>query len=377
MGKIIADVSTYNGRCDWAKAKANGIAGGIVKIINRQLAKDDRFDENVKGLNANGMDWGVYNYTYANTPAKAKSDMTLVCDILDKMDRTHFTLGVWFDIEDKVQASLSKAVIADIINVAQATVEARGYTFGVYSGMSYVNEHIDQKAVNCKNWWIARYYRDTYEFSPGEYPYEKYMPKNVPDLVAWQYTSHGVIPGLNIGRKWVDLSEMYRLPGGKKEPVKQPVKKPVKEKKTSYPKVPFNITVRIPNLYVRKKPSTQSTTTGYTGTGSLIVTEVKGDWGKLKNDAGWCFIGNKNYVGIGKTVDVKDEHKNFRVKIDNLRIRKAGTVDAESVGYAKKGKVEITEIARGKIHPNGTTGDWGRLKSGEGWICLAFSAYVD
>lgn len=53
--------------------------------------------------------------------------MEIVCDILDKLDKKYFKLGVWFDIEDQIQAKLSKDEIASIINAAQAVVESRGY----------------------------------------------------------------------------------------------------------------------------------------------------------------------------------------------------------------------------------------------------------
>ena len=158
MRKLI-DVSSYNGVVSWGKAKAYGCQGAILKIIRKDLARDKQFNTNYAACNKNKIDWGVYNYSYATTATKAKSDMKLVCDILDKIDKEHFTYGVWFDIEDKVQASLSKAKIAAIINAAQQIVESRGYTFGVYTGKSYYEEHIDRKQVKCQNWWIARYYR--------------------------------------------------------------------------------------------------------------------------------------------------------------------------------------------------------------------------
>lgn len=77
--------------------------------------------------------------------------MEIVCDILDKLDKKYFKLGVWFDIEDQIQAKLSKDEIASIINAAQAVVESRGYKFGVYTGMSYFSEHINVKfpLVDC------------------------------------------------------------------------------------------------------------------------------------------------------------------------------------------------------------------------------------
>jgi len=141
-----------------------------------------------------GIPWGVYNYTYATTVAKAKSDMELVCDILDKASKKHFKYGIWFDIEDKVQAGLSKVKIAEIINAAQTVVESRGYKFGVYTGMSYFSEHIDKNKVKCKNWWIARYYKGYNRMAFKATPNKSYKPTNVADLMVWQYTSSGVFP---------------------------------------------------------------------------------------------------------------------------------------------------------------------------------------
>ena len=190
----IIDVSTYNGTIDWKKVKKYGCDGAIIKIIRKDLGKDKKFEENYKKCEELGIPWGVYNYTYATTVAKAKSDMELVCDILDNVSKKYFKYGVWFDIEDKMQARLSKAKIAEIINAAQTVVESRGYKFGVYTGMSYFSEHIDKNKVKCKNWWIARYYKGYNLMAFKATPNKSYKPANVDDLMAWQYTSSGVFP---------------------------------------------------------------------------------------------------------------------------------------------------------------------------------------
>ena len=145
--KKIIDVSVYNGTIDWKKVKKYGCDGAIIKIIRKDLGKDKKFEANYKKCEELGIPWGVYNYTYATTVAKAKSDMKLVCDILDKISKKHFKYGVWFDIEDKVQAKLTKGMIASIINAAQTVVESRGYKFGVYTGKSYFAEHIDKNKL--------------------------------------------------------------------------------------------------------------------------------------------------------------------------------------------------------------------------------------
>lgn len=233
MRKII-DVSSYNGKINWKKAKQYGCEGAILKIIRKDLTWDKQFNTNYAACNANGIDWGVYNYSYATTVEKAKSDMKLVCDILDKIDQKCFKYGIWFDLEDKVQASLSKAKIAEIINAAQQVVEERGYLFGVYTGMSYYNEHIDRKQVKCQNWWIARYYRGDARMQIATDPNEKYKPTMA--NIAWQYTSKGRFPKIissgNSGN--FDLNVLYKEPVAKK--VEENIKKPIKKKITYYPR---------------------------------------------------------------------------------------------------------------------------------------------
>ena len=67
-----------------------------------------------------------------------------------------------------------------------------------------------------------------------------------------------------------------------------------------------------------------------------------------------------------------------RVKIDDLNIRKGPGTNYDTTGeYTKKGVFTIVEEARGPVATDGTVGLWGKLKSGAGWICLAFSAYTE
>ena len=232
MRKLI-DVSSYNGKIDWEKVKAYGCQGAILKIIRKDLKIDNGFNRNYQACNENELAWGVYNYSYATTATKAKSDMKLVCDILDKIDKTHFVYGVWFDLEDKAQASLSKTKIAEIVNAAQQVVEERGYLFGVYTGMSYYNEHIDRKLVKCNNWWIARYYRGDARMQIATNPDQEKKPAEA--NIAWQYTSKGRFPKIissgNSGN--FDLNVLYKEPVAKK--VEENTKKPIKKKIVYYP----------------------------------------------------------------------------------------------------------------------------------------------
>lgn len=67
-----------------------------------------------------------------------------------------------------------------------------------------------------------------------------------------------------------------------------------------------------------------------------------------------------------------------RVKVADLNIRTGAGVTYKATGkYTGKGVFTIVEEARGPVDSKGTIGLWGRLKSGAGWICLAFSAYTE
>ena len=209
--KYIVDVSSYNGTVNWQKLKDQGVTGGIAKIIRKDLNKDNQFNNNYNALHKLKMPWGVYNYSYATTVSKVKSDMNLVCDILDGVDTKYLKYGVWLDVEDTVQARLTKTVIAEIINAAQKVVESRGYTFGVYTGMAYYKAHMDGAGINCKNWWIARYYNGYNQMRIGQEPNAGYKPSNPANICAWQYSSSVVIPATGNGGVG-DMSVLYRDP---------------------------------------------------------------------------------------------------------------------------------------------------------------------
>lgn len=209
MNKII-DVSSYNGTVNWKYAKQQDVSGAILKIVRKDMSKDTKFVVNCKDCNEYKIPWGVYNYSYATTTAKAKQDMNKVCDILDTCDKTYFKLGVWFDIEDNVQAKLSKISIATILNAAKTVVESRGYNFGIYTGLSYYMAHMDTANINCKNWWIARYYKGYTEMPFTATPNDDYKPLST--CFAWQYTSSGTFsPSICSGNGGkVDLNILYK-----------------------------------------------------------------------------------------------------------------------------------------------------------------------
>lgn len=62
------------------------------------------------------------------------------------------------------------------------------------------------------------------------------------------------------------------------------------------PKPPFLVTVKIDDLFIRQTAGGK--TVGFTGRNTFTITEVNGNWGKLKSGAGWIYITNPNYCTI-------------------------------------------------------------------------------
>lgn len=201
MSKRVIDVSSYQGKVDWVKVKATGIQGAILKIIRKDLNPDKQFENNWAGCESAGMPIvGVYNYSYATTVSKAKSDAQKVIDTLAGR-----TAKVWMDVEDSTLKDLGQTLI-DIILAYQAVIQAAGLEFGVYTGLSFYNDYIKPYAsqIDC-NFWIARY-PSTSRKNVGDTPQADKQPLVSHILEGWQWASTGRVDGISGN---VDFNEWY------------------------------------------------------------------------------------------------------------------------------------------------------------------------
>ena len=201
MSKKVIDVSTYNGKIDWEKAKAQGVEGAILKIIRKDLNVDKQFENNWKNAQLAGVPiTGVYNYSYATTVAKAKSDAERVLKVLNGRKTV-----VWLDVEDACQKNLGSKLI-DIIEAYQKVIEGYGLDFGVYTGEYFYKTLIKPyNRLKDVGFWIARYPSSAQHTLSGYKPNPKYQPVIDRILVGWQYSSK-----LQLGTGGnVDVSDWY------------------------------------------------------------------------------------------------------------------------------------------------------------------------
>ena len=187
------DVSTHNGVIDWEKAKTQ-IDYAIIRCGYGcdQTNQDDKyFNKNVEECIRLDIPFGVYLYSYANTLEKANSEADHVLRLVSKY-KNKVTMGIWYDIEDKIQANLSKNLLKDIITTFCNKLENNYYFVGIYANKNWLENKIDNSIKQRYVTWIAQYNsKCTYN---GKYH-------------MWQYTSDGSIAGIN-GR--VDMNYSYQ-----------------------------------------------------------------------------------------------------------------------------------------------------------------------
>lgn len=195
------DVAKWQGTINWKSVKKTGVQFAILKIINASSNVEPAFERNYVGATTNDIPIGVYNYSYANTVARAESDARTV---VKQLANRPVPEGVWLDVEDDKLKGLG-SLLPKIINAYQKIIEDAGYKFGVYTGLWFYNNFLKpySNQMRCV-WWIARY-PSINEMEFKEDPKPKYKPTIVP-LWGWQYSSKGQIPGISGN---VDLDIAY------------------------------------------------------------------------------------------------------------------------------------------------------------------------
>lgn len=203
------DIAKWNKVTNYQFVKNAGVQFAIVKVINASNKPDGRFYEHVAGCNSVGLPIiAGYTYSYANTRDKAKK----AADAFVEVGSSKGIDTMALDLEDKSMMGLGSKIVP-IINIYRDTARAANIDFMIYTGAQYYNPCLKpyiREIADIPIWW-ARYPLSK-EFTPTTpTPDTKYLPTGI-DIVGWQYTSQGVIPGAN---GYVDLNAWYR-----DEPVK-------------------------------------------------------------------------------------------------------------------------------------------------------------
>ena len=201
MLKVI-DVSAYQPNIDYAKVKAAGIDGVILRCgytgwgSSHSLNTDKCFERHYAGFKAAGIPVGAYYYSTADTVEFAKKEAEYMLSLLRGKQ---FELPVYYDIENNErQAVLSMALLTEIADAFCSAMEDAGYFVGVYANTSWFMSKLDHAELAEKyTIWLADYRGDNAN---------KTLKRDI-----WQHTSTGRVNGIEGN---VDMDECYRdFPG--------------------------------------------------------------------------------------------------------------------------------------------------------------------
>lgn len=177
------DVSAWQDKINWEKVKASGDIDFVIIRCgygSNYKSQDDKYWEyNVSECERLGIPYGVYLYSYANSTAKAKSEAQHVLRLLKGHNPTY---PVYYDLEDSVVSVAGKTNIVKFADTFCSTMEANGYTAGIYASLSWWNDELNSSTLDKYEKWVAQWYsKCEYEGSYG----------------IWQCTSEGTVSGIN------------------------------------------------------------------------------------------------------------------------------------------------------------------------------------
>ena len=181
------DVSEHQEKIDWAAVRAAGVDFAILRIGYRgytegSLREDSWFAENYTAARAAGVQLGVYFFSQATTLEEAREEADYTLELLD--GRT-LELPVFYDWETVAGSTRTPSPDGPPLTQCAAafcqTVEAAGYTAGVYFNQTYGYTYFDLGYLQDYVLWLAEY---------GTTPEFLYH------FDCLQYSSTGVVDGI-------------------------------------------------------------------------------------------------------------------------------------------------------------------------------------
>lgn len=193
QAKGVIDVSEWQGDIDWAKAKADGVEGVIIRLgYGWGNNADKKAQRNISECKRLGIPFGIYWYSYADTPSIAKGEGADVVAKLKQfgVNASDLAYPVYYDLEkwtwEGHQPPTDPNVYNDIVNNWYSALQSAGYkNLSVYSYTSYLQGPLKHADIYAKTTWVAQYgARMGFDSFPT-------------DSRGWQYTSSGKVDGIS------------------------------------------------------------------------------------------------------------------------------------------------------------------------------------
>lgn len=200
MTKQGIDVSKWQKGFNFKLARQQGkqfciVRAGCTTTDGRQVM-DECFYENINGAKNAGMDVGIYFYSLATDAVTAHREAEWINHLLTTdLCNTHLKAGIWLDVEDKKQSSLSPEKLTSVVMAAINRLNSYGVYVGIYSSFNFLTQNLVLRNIpDYVPLWVAQYAKVNQLKS-------WYPRKQIP---VWQYSDKGKV------RKFqVDLNVWY------------------------------------------------------------------------------------------------------------------------------------------------------------------------
>lgn len=193
QAKGVIDVSSWQGDIDWAKAKADGVEGAIIRLgFGWGNDADAKAQRNINECKRLGIPFGIYWYSYAEDASGSRQEGN---DVVSKLRQfgvspNDLKYPVYYDLESWTWTGhtppTNPNVYNSIVNAWYGALQSGGYqNLGVYSYTSYLQGPLNNANIYAKTRWVAQY---------G--PQMEFTAFGTNDR-GWQYTSSGQINGIS------------------------------------------------------------------------------------------------------------------------------------------------------------------------------------
>lgn len=193
QAKGVIDVSSWQGDVDWAKAKADGVEGAIIRLgYGWGNYADAKAQRNINECKRLGIPFGIYWYSYAYDANCARAESNDVAAKLRQMGVSPNDLKypVYYDLEKWTWAGhtppTNPNVYSGMADAWYGALQSAGYkNLGVYSYTSYLQGPLNNSSIYAKTRWVAQY--------GAQMGYNAFGTNDR----GWQYTSSGRINGIS------------------------------------------------------------------------------------------------------------------------------------------------------------------------------------
>lgn len=189
------DVSYAQGDIDWKKVADSGVEFAIIRAgrgragSTNTMKEDDYFRQNIKGAQENGIDVGVYFYSYATSVSEAKEEARFLLSIIDGYKIQY---PVILDMEEEFQSGIGTKKLTKMIEAFFEVLMEENYFPMFYSYKSWLENNLDMTILDKYAIWLAQV-GDEVTYDGGYY--------------IWQYSFKGKVDGISTD---VDLDYSYR-----------------------------------------------------------------------------------------------------------------------------------------------------------------------